>query len=72
MKTHLTIEGMTCSSCKFLIEDICQEIPHVNSCDVDIKNGRAEIDHGPGVTGDEIAKAVNGIGKYLVTEVTTE
>ena len=72
MKTHLAIEGMSCSSCKLLIEDVCQDIPNVTSCTVDVESGSAEVEHSSAVTGDEIAKAVNEIGKYRVTDIRTE
>lgn len=69
MTTTLRIEGMHCNSCKILIEDVCNEIPGVQSSEVHIEQGQVTIEHEPDLdiarVKDEIAK----LGNYHVTLV---
>lgn len=66
MKTTLTIKGTHCASCKALIEDVCAEIPGINSCRVDFKTGSAEIAHEENVDWQKFKKEVESLGAYKV------
>ena len=66
MKTILKIRGMHCNSCKALIEDVCKDIPGVEGCNVDLKDGKLTLTH---KTQSEIQKAkqeIESLGRYKV------
>ena len=65
MKTNVSIEGLHCTGCKALIEDIASDIPGIASCSVDIKKGRAMIEH-DGADLVRFKKEVESAGKYKV------
>ncbi len=66
MQTKITISGTHCASCKALIEDVCKEVPGVQSCTVDPATGATLVEHeGPldlKRFGEEIAK----VGQYKI------
>lgn len=64
MMTTLNIQGMHCASCKALIEDVCRDIPGVTSCDVDVTNKTATVEHDPAVNPDAIRREIESLGEY--------
>lgn len=60
---------MHCASCKALIEDVCQEIPGVTSCTVDVASNTARIEHDASVQPATIQKEIEELGEYKVTTV---
>lgn len=66
MKTTLTIKGTHCNSCKALIEDMCKEIPGINSCNVDFKTGVTEIEHEENTDWQKFKNEVESLGEYKV------
>jgi copper chaperone CopZ len=66
MQTTLTIKGTHCNSCKALIEDVCTEIPGINSCNVDFKTGITAIEHEEKVDWQKFKKEVESLGEYKV------
>lgn len=66
MKTTLTIKGTHCNSCKALIEDVCNEIPGIKSCNVDFKTGTTEIEHEESVDWQKLKTEVELLGEYKV------
>lgn len=66
MKTTLTVKGTHCNSCKALIEDVCTEIPGINSCNVDFKTGITEVEHEENLDWKKFKKDVESLGEYKV------
>ncbi len=66
MKSTLTVQGTHCKSCKLLIEDICGDIPGVQSCTVDIKTGKTIIEHDGAIDLKKIKSEIEKVGKYKV------
>jgi copper chaperone CopZ len=66
MKTTLTIKGTHCNSCKALIEDVCGEIPGINSCNVNFETGITEIEHEENADWQKFKKEVESLGEYKV------
>lgn len=66
MKTTITIKGTHCNSCKMLIEDVCAEIPDVQSCSVDFKTGKTVIEHKGKLDIQKLKKEIERLGKYKV------
>ncbi len=62
----LTITGMHCASCKELIEDVCADIPGVTSCDVDVAEETATIEHDGTVSFETVKRAIEELGDYHV------
>lgn len=69
MITTLNIKGMHCASCKALIEDVCQDIPGVTSCNVDVSNNTAKVEHDASVSSDKIRQEIESLGDYKVSTV---
>lgn len=67
MTITLKIQGMHCASCKVLIEDVCQDIPGVTSCVVDVASGTATIEHDASVQPEKIQREIEGLGDYKVS-----
>ncbi len=67
MKTKLTIKGMHCESCKVLIEEVCNEMKGVKSCNVDVKAGKADIEHDETLDIKKLKKEIESLGEYKVT-----
>ena len=59
---------MHCNSCKMLIEDVCKDIPGVQSCSVDFESGQATIIHDGSVDSTQLKKEIEGLGEYKVEE----
>lgn len=66
MKTTLTIKGTHCNSCKMLIEDVCKEIPGIQSCTVDFETGKTEVEHDENANWNKLQKEVESLGQYRV------
>lgn len=66
MKKTFTIKGTHCNACKFLIEDIASEIKGLQSCTVDFKTGRTEIEYDEHFDWDQFKKDVESAGSYQV------
>ena len=69
MTTLFHIEGTHCSSCKFLIEDVCQEILGVQSAVVDLEKKTLAIEHAEDVDLSLLEKNVANLGEYRLTRV---
>ncbi len=66
MKTTLTIKGTHCASCKALIEDVCTAVPGIQSCSVDFKTGKTEIEHDEHTDWEHFKKEIESLGEYTV------
>lgn len=66
MKTILTIKGTHCNSCKILIEDVCKEIPGIQSCMVDFQTGKTEVEHDDNVDWNKFQKEIESLGQYKI------
>jgi len=64
--TTIIITGMHCHSCKALIEDVCHDFPGVQSCTVDFKDGKAEIEHNEQLDWKRLKEEIEGVGGYAV------
>jgi copper chaperone CopZ len=71
VKTLLTIKGTHCVSCKALIEDVCKDIPGVQSCSVDDATGRTEVEHEPSLDTALLKKEIESLGPYSVESLQT-
>lgn len=69
MMTTYTITGMHCASCKELIEEVCGELPGVQSCTVDASTGVARVEHDGSLTTRSFQEALAQLGDYTVKEV---
>ncbi|MDR0663443.1 MAG: cation transporter [Spirochaetaceae bacterium] len=58
MKTTLSIEGMTCEHCVKHVTEALQGVPGVKKAKVNLKVGKADIDHADGVNVDALKAAV--------------
>lgn len=66
MQTVITIKGTHCPSCKALIEDICQDIMEIESCEVDYKTGKAVINHSKDFYWQKLKGEIENSGDYTV------
>lgn len=69
MMTTYNITGMHCASCKELIEEVCCELPGVQSCIVDASTGVAQVEHGGSFTMSSFQEAIAHLGDYTVKEI---
>ena len=67
MITTFNIQGMHCASCKVLIEDVCQDIPGVTSCAVDVATNMIRVEHDASVDSETIRKTIEELGSYKVS-----
>ncbi|MBS3130805.1 heavy-metal-associated domain-containing protein [Candidatus Woesearchaeota archaeon] len=65
MKTTISVKGMHCASCKALIEDACSDIKGVKSCKVDLKAGKAVVEH-DNADLKALKKEIESLGDYKV------
>lgn len=65
----LQITGMHCTSCKSLIEEVCQETSGVTSCTVDYETGKAVVEHDSSFDLDAVIKEITSLGEYKVEKV---
>lgn len=70
MKTVIKIKGMHCESCKFVIEDICGDIPGVVSCDANVEGGTLTIEHEQPLDYATLTKEIEDLKEYTVEEVS--
>lgn len=66
MKTTITIQGTHCQSCKLLIEDVCRDIPGVQSCTVNFQTGQTELEHDDTLNWEQLKKEIENLGEYKV------
>lgn len=66
MKTKIKIEGTHCWSCKMLIEDVCKDIPGVQSCLVDFQTGETEVEHDENMDWRKLKQEVENVGQYRI------
>ncbi len=66
MKTELTVDGIHCTSCKVLIEDICSEFKEIKKCDVDVKKRKVVLEHDSKLDLLKIKKGIESVGEYKV------
>lgn len=66
MKTTLTIKGTHCNSCKMLIEDVCKEIPGIQSCTVNFETGKTEVEHDESADWNKFQQEVESLGQYKI------
>lgn len=64
MKTILTLTGMHCDSCKRLIESVYADMPGVSSCEVNVTDRIAVVEHDATVQPEAIAEEINALGTY--------
>lgn len=64
MKTKITIQGTHCNACKALIEDVCKDIPGVQSCSVDFQTGETEIEHADNFDWQKLKQEIEDLGQY--------
>jgi len=62
----VTIRGTHCESCKALIEDVCRDIPGVQSCRVDFATGKTEIEHDETLNWGKLQQEIEALGQYRV------
>ncbi|HHW43683.1 copper resistance protein CopZ [Desulfofundulus thermobenzoicus] len=65
-ETILRVEGMSCNHCRMAVEKALKEIPEVQEVDVNLDKKSARVTHGPGVTREELARAVEKAGYTVV------
>nr|MBA3472271.1 cation-translocating P-type ATPase [Rubrobacter sp.] len=61
-RTVVRIEGMDCASCATTVEKRVAQLPGVHRATVNFAAGRLDAEHGPGLTVEEIEKAVEEAG----------
>lgn len=64
MKTTITIQGTHCAACKALIEDVVAEFPRVQTCTVDFKTGKTDIEHDEHLNWNNLKHEIESLGKY--------
>lgn len=60
----IKITGIHCNSCKLLIEDVCQNIKGIKSCEVDSETGRTVIEYDESFNWNSLKKEVEVLGQY--------
>ncbi len=61
-RTVIRVEGMDCASCATTVEKRVAQLPGVHRAVVNFAAGRLDAEHGPGLTVEEIEKAVEEAG----------
>lgn len=69
MTTTFCIEGMHCSSCKCFIEDVCREIPGIQSAVIDLDRKILVIECVSEVDLSLVEKEIAKVGDYRVIGV---
>lgn len=69
--TILTVAGTHCGSCKVLLEEVCREVPGVQSCTVDFRTGRTEIVHNGLLDWTTLQRAVGELGGQYRVKLPT-
>lgn len=65
-KIAFSVKGMTCESCKEIIEDIAKDFPEVEKCHVDLPAGNGWLEYKDGFDINRFQAEINGIGKYTL------
>lgn len=65
----LKITGLHCESCKSLIEEVCQEIPGVKKCSVDVEQGIALVEHDGSVALKTLKSEIETVADYKVEQL---
>ncbi len=66
MKKTIKIQGIHCSACKFLIEDISSKFKGIKSCTVDDNTGNTEIEYDEQLDWNQFKKEVESAGSYKI------
>ncbi|MBP7005855.1 heavy-metal-associated domain-containing protein [Patescibacteria group bacterium] len=66
MTTTFRVEGMHCASCKYLIEDVCREIPGIQSGVLDFDRKILAIEHASEADLSLVEKEIAKVGDYRV------
>jgi len=66
MKTTFTVKGTHCNSCKILIEEACSEIKGIKSCQLDLKSGKAVLEHDGNIDLKKLKREIESLGEYKV------
>jgi Zn2+/Cd2+-exporting ATPase len=61
-RTVIRVEGMDCASCAMTVEKRVEQLPGVRRAVVNFAAGRLDAEHDPGLTLEEIEKAVRDAG----------
>lgn len=64
--TKLLIKGMHCTSCKKLIEEVCQDMSGVSSCAVDYEAGTGTVEHDGTLDTAGLVNEIRSLGEYKV------
>jgi len=63
-KKLFTVTGMTCHSCKKMIEMIAGDFSQIKKCDVDFKTGQGMVEYDDGFDPAQFKKEVDTVGNY--------
>ena len=66
MKTQFKVTGMTCESCKSIIEDIAKDFPEVKKCEVNLEAGTGNIEYQDSFDINKFKAEINSLGKYVI------
>ena len=66
MKKVMKIDGVHCSGCKSLIEDVCSDFTGIKSASLDSKTGNLEIEHYESLDMDSLIEEIETVGHYKV------
>jgi len=69
--SDLLIEGMTCASCVLRVEKALSAIPGVFEAQVNLATERASVQHQPGVTGAQLAAAIEKAGYRRIDQTVS-
>ncbi len=65
-KKHFTVLGMTCNSCKKIIEMTAGDFPEIKTCDVDFKTGKGFIEYEGDFDPNKFKNEIDHIGHYTL------
>lgn len=63
-KKLFTVTGMTCHSCKKMIEMTAEDFPQIKKCDVDFRTGKGTMEYENGFDPEQFRKEINSLGQY--------
>lgn len=69
MQTQFKITGMHCASCKNLIEDVCQDIPGVENCEVNAETTIATVTHNSPIPFETFQKEIGSLETYTIEQI---
>ncbi|MEM8707550.1 MAG: heavy metal translocating P-type ATPase [Actinomycetota bacterium] len=70
IRTDLTIDGMTCAACSNRIQRRLNKLGTVADAQVNFANGRARVEHDPGVAVDVLVAEVEALGYAVIDDGT--